>query len=198
MTEMSSSRELLARLKGVLFRQRLVLFLSGLLLTIAAVTAAAIVLSLLANVIVLPVWLKVGLLVLVGGATVFLFGRYALARLFAGSVEGVAVTLEEKNPALKGRLIAAIQFAHMQDAGRYSADLIRATELQALRQAGTVNFNEALSYYPVFRTGRYFAASAVLAVALVALLPGIFSHAFLVYSNPTTEIAPPQIGRAHV
>ncbi len=191
MTEMSSSRELLARLNGVLFRQRLVLFASGLLLTIAAVTAAAIGLSLLANVMVLPVWLKISLLVLVGGVTVFLFGRYALAHLFAGSVEGVAVTLEEKNPALKGRLIAAIQFAHMKDAERYSADLIHATELQALRQAGAVNFNEALSYYPVLRTGRYFAVAAVLAVALVALLPGIFSYAFLVYSNPTTEIAPP-------
>nr|HPI33485.1 hypothetical protein [candidate division Zixibacteria bacterium] len=121
MTELTSRRALLAKLTGVLVRQRAVLFVSGVMLTAAAVTAAAIGLSLWANVMILPVAVKLPVLIAVGAGTLYLFGRYAVARLFSGSIDAVAVALEERNPELKGRLIAAIQFARMKDAGCYSA-----------------------------------------------------------------------------
>ncbi|HOZ07841.1 MAG TPA: hypothetical protein PKW75_06100, partial [candidate division Zixibacteria bacterium] len=191
MTELTSRRALLAKLTGVLVRQRAVLFVSGVMLTAAAVTAAAIGLSLWANVMILPVAVKLPVLIAVGAGTLYLFGRYAVARLFSGSIDAVAVALEERNPELKGRLIAAIQFARMKDAGCYSAALIEATERQALARAQGVNFNQALSFYPVLRSGRYFATAAAAALLVVALLPGMFRYSFLVFSNPTTEIAPP-------
>lgn len=191
MTEFHSSRELVSKLKSILLKQRLVLFTSGLLMTVTAVVLAAIGLSLLANVVVLPVWLKIVLLAAVGVVSVIIFGRYALARLAHGSVETVAITLEERNPDLKGRLIAAIQFARSKSWPGYSGDLIAATEQQALQRASGVNFNQVLSFHPVLRTGRYFVVTAVVAAALVALLPGIFTYSYEVFSNPTTEIAPP-------
>ena len=73
----------------------------------------------------------------------------------------------------------------------FSADLIQATERQALQRAGGVNFNQILSFHPMLHSGRYFALAGVIAVALIALLPGLFSYSYEVYSNPTTEIAPP-------
>src|SRR5690606_33310672 len=46
-------------------------------------------------------------------------------------------------------------------------------------------------FHPVLRSGRLLAVAAVLAVALLVLFPGFFSYSYEVYSNPTTEIAPP-------
>ncbi len=191
MTDFHSSHELVSKLKGVLLRQRLVLFFSGLLLTATAVIAAAIGLSLLANVVVLPVALKITLMVIVGLGTLALFARYALGRLFHGTVDSVAISLEERNADLKGRLIAAIQFARMERQPGFSADLIAATEQQAIRKAGLVNFNQVLSFHPILRTGRYFLVAAVASVLMLVLLPGIFSYSYEVFSNPTTEVAPP-------
>jgi len=191
MTDFHSSHELVSKLKSVLLRQRLVLFFSGLLLTATAVILAAIGLSLLANVVVLPVWLKITLMAIVGLITIALFARYALGRLFHGSIDSVAISLEERNHDLKGRLIAAIQFARMARQPGFSADLIAATERQAIQKAGLINFNQVLSFHPVLRTGRYFLVAAVASVLMLTLLPGIFSYSYLVYSNPTTEIAPP-------
>ena len=38
-----------------------------------------------------------------------MFGKYALTRLVHGTVDTVAVRLEEKHPDLKGRLVAAVE-----------------------------------------------------------------------------------------
>ncbi len=191
MRQIESSSGLIARLKGVLLRQRLVMAVAGLVTTISAMLLLWILLSFLANIIVLPVWFKITLLVITGGLTAFLFGRYALARLFEGSVDQVALALETKHPDLKGRLIAAIQFARLSDNPGYSNELIAVTEQQAIREAGLLNLNEVVSFHPVLKTGRLFAFAVAAAMLLLVLAPGFFSRSFEVYSNPTTEIAPP-------
>ncbi len=191
MTQLASGSELVRRLRAVLIKQRLVLFAAGLVLTAAAVTACAISLSLLANVVVLPVWLKISLLALTALVTVFLFGRYALARLFEGNIDRVAATLERRYPDLKGRLVAAVQFARSAACEGFSQDLIRANERQALEKAGLISFNAVLSFHPVLKAARLLAVSAALAVLLLAFFPGLFSYSYEVYSNPTELVAPP-------
>ena len=191
MTTVNSQSDLLKKLHAVLVKQRTVLFLAGLVTTLGAVIATAIILSLLAQIMVLPVWLKLSLMTAAGLGALFLFGKYAVSRLFSDNIDNVAVGLETKHPELKGRLIAAVQFARMTDNPGYSAELIAANEKQALDRAGLINFNEVLSFHPVLRSSKLFAVSAVLAVALLAIFPGFFSYSYEVYSNPTTEIAPP-------
>jgi hypothetical protein len=191
MSEMKSTSILLQRLTAVLFKQRLVLAIAGLVTTLAALLAGWIVLSALANVMVLPVWLKISLLVIVAAGTAYLFTRFAIKRLMDGSIDNVAVNLEQKHPELRGRLIAAVQFARSGYNPSYSPDLIRMTEEQAIREAGLINLNEVVTFHPVLKTGRYFAIAAVVAVALLVLFPGFFSYSYEVYSNATTEIAPP-------
>jgi cobalamin biosynthesis protein CobD/CbiB len=114
MADLKSSSQLIRQLRSILFKQRFVLFAAGVLLTVAVVATAVIALSLLANVMVLPVWFKVSLLVVTGAASLYFFGRYALARLFTGDVDEVALKLERSHEDLKGRLIAAVQFARMK------------------------------------------------------------------------------------
>ncbi|MEW5993492.1 MAG: DUF4175 family protein [Candidatus Zixiibacteriota bacterium] len=169
----------------------MVLSAAGVLTTASVVVLTAIALSLLANVMILPVALKVTLLVLTGIVALYFFGRFAVSRLFDGSVDSVAVRLETRYPDLKGRLIAAIQFARMKKNPGYSADLIALTEKQAVERAGLVNFNEVLTFHPLLKTGRLFGIAALLAIIMIAALPGLFSYSYEVYSNPTTEIAPP-------
>jgi hypothetical protein len=153
--------------------------------------ASSIALSALANVMVLPVWLKMTLLCLTGGVTVFYFTRHAVRRLFDGSIDGIAVSLEQRHPELKGRLIAAVQFVRSEQLPGYSQELIAVTEQQALDKAGLVNFNEVISYYPILKTGRLLIGSAILAFLMLVVFPGFFGYSYEVYSNPTTEIAPP-------
>ncbi len=191
MAEIKSSSQLERGLRGVLSRQRLVLFIGGSLLAVAALLTTSVVLSLLANVMVLPVWLKASLLVLTGGVTIYLFVRFAVSRLFHGSVDSVALALEERNPDLKGRLIAAIQFSRSVRHDGFSSDLIRVTEEQALRESGHIDFGEVVTLHPILRTGKYFVTAAALAVIVLLVAPGFFSYAFEVYSHPTTRIAPP-------
>jgi len=191
MKKINSRLVLFRRLKSVLLKQRVVLFLAGLLATTSVVILTSVGLSFLANVIILPVWLKVALLLLSGILSLFFFTRFAMARLFDGNVETVAVRLESKYPDLKGRLIAAIQFARMQATPGYSAELMALTEKQALQKAGLVNFNEVLTFHPLLKTGRLFLLAGALAAVLVMAMPGLFSYSYEVYSHPTTEIAPP-------
>ncbi|MGD8922830.1 MAG: hypothetical protein PVH24_06240, partial [Candidatus Zixiibacteriota bacterium] len=191
MKEIPSSASLISRLKAVLLKQRIALFSAGVLTTVAVIAAIAIGFSLLANVMILPVWLKIALLIAAGLTTAYFFGRYAIVRLFHGDVDQVAVRLEEKHPDLKGRLIAAVQFANMKDSPGYSNELIQITERQALKEAGLINFNEVVSYFPVLRTSRLVGVAAVVAAALLFMFPGLFSYSYEVYSNPTTEVAPP-------
>ena len=191
MNEIKSTSSLIGRLRAVLLKQRLVLFSAGLVGTVTVVVGIWVLLSLLAHVMVLPVWLKVGLLVISGLASLWVFWKHAVVRLFSGDVDGVAVRLEEKNPDLKGRLIAAVQFARMKTTPGYSRELIEANERQALSEAGLVRFNEVISFYPLWRFVRLLAGAAVVAVLLLVLMPGFFSYSYEVYSKATTRVAPP-------
>lgn len=191
MNEMQTSSALISRLKAVLLRKRLVSFISGLVFTGAIVLGVAIVLSLLANLFVIPVWLKLVLLLGAAGLSGFYFIRRAVVHLFAGTVDTVAVELETKYVDLKGRLIAAVQFARMTDDPGFSRELIASTEKQALERAGLINFNSVVTYYPIWKTGRLLLAPVVVALALLLIAPGLFSYSFEVWSNPTEKIGPP-------
>ncbi len=191
MKKFASTSVLIRQLRAVLTRQRAVLAAAGLLTTVAVAVLAWVLLSLLANFMVLPVWLKIVLMLLAAMATGYSFGRYAIGHLWGGSIDSVAVALEQKNPTLRGRLIAAVQFSRLEGSDGFSPDLIRVTQEQALREAGSVDFNEVVSFHPVLRNIRLFVGAAVLAVALLLISPGLFRYAFEVYSHPTVVIAPP-------
>ncbi len=191
MTTPESHRELEQQLRGTLLKQRLVLLAAGFLTTFAAILLTAVVLSLIAATMILPVWLKLLALTISGVGAGYVFIRYAIVRFLTGSVDSVACVLEKKNPALKGRLIAALQFARMNSTPGYSNDLIQQTVKQALARSDEINFDEAITFYPVVRSLKRFAIAAIAAVAMILLLPGLWSHSLEVYSNPTTVIAPP-------
>ncbi len=191
MSELHSASKLLKRLKNTLVKQRVVLFAAGLVTTAFVMLLTVIVMSILAGLIILPVWSKVSLLVLAGMLTLFFLGRFAVARLLDGNVDEVAVRLENRYPDLKGRLIAAIQFARMKRDPGYSRELMALTQQQALAGTHGIDFSEVLVFHPLLRTARLFVVAAVAAVGLVAAAPGLFSYSYDVYSHPTTEIAPP-------
>ena len=191
MANINSAETLTSQLKNVLIKQRLTLFGSGLLATGAAVLAAWFVLSLLAAVFILPVWLKISLLSISGAAALYFFSKFALTRLFNGDIDSVAVNLEEKYPDLKGVLIAAIQFSRSSKPVGYSSELIDLTLVQALQKSGNVNFNEALTFGAVLKTGRTFGLAAIFSVAVLFIFPGFFGYSLEVYSNPTAVVAPP-------
>jgi hypothetical protein len=187
----NSPEHLIQSLKNILLKQRLVLFVSGLLATGAAILATWFVLSLFASIMVLPVWFKLTLLTIAGTVTLYFFVRFAVSRLFIGNMEGVAVRLEEKYPELKGRLIAAIEFVKMKKTPGYSQELVGLTITQALNKSGDVNFNEVITFNAALRSGRSFAVAGIFALAVLFAAPGFFGYSLEVYSNPTTEVAPP-------
>jgi hypothetical protein len=191
MTEIRSSAVLVQRLKAVLLRQRLVTFGAGVVFTVAIVLGAWIGLSLLANLFVVPVWLKLILISGSAGLSGYYFIRRAIVRLFEGTVDSVAVELEQKYTDLKGRLIAAIQFARMTDDPGFSRELIESTHQQALQRAGLIEFSSVVSYYPLWKTGRLLLAPVAVALALLIVAPGLFSYSYEVWSNPTKEVGPP-------
>ncbi|MCH7690365.1 MAG: hypothetical protein IIA17_04890 [candidate division Zixibacteria bacterium] len=191
MANINSAEKLASRLKNILIKQRLTLFGSGLLVTGAAVLAAWFVLSLLAAVFILPVWLKISLLTISGASAIYFFSKFAVTRLFNGDIDSVAVNLEEKYPDLKGRLIAAIQFSRSTKPVGYSPELIDLTLVQALQKSGSVNFNDALTFGSVLKTGRTFGVAAIFSIAVLFIFPGFFGYSLEVYSNPTAVVAPP-------
>jgi hypothetical protein len=191
MTTVTSSADLISKLRRVLLKQRMVWFGAGLVTTLAALAAAWVILSVVAGVMVVPVWLKIALLAGAGAGTVYVFVRLAVGRLLGGSVDQVAVGLEQKHPELKGRLVAALQFSRTRQRYGYSADLMEATLRQAMERSRDVNFNEYVSLFTLWRSARLLGAAAVVAVALLVAVPGLYTHSLAVYSNPTTEIAPP-------
>lgn len=191
MRHIDTTDRLLQILKSTLRKQRLVYFGAGLLVTGAVMAALWLVLSLVASVAVLPVWLKLSLLAMSGLVTIVMFGRFAVARMFAGSVEAVAVRLEQQFPDLKGRLIAAVQFATMTSTPGYSPVLIEQTHREALDRASQIDFDRAVASTPIVRSARLFAAAALAVVAVAVIVPGLFSRAVEVYSSPTQVVAPP-------
>jgi len=184
-------RNLEKRIAGTLFRQRLILFVGGILSFIAAVLAAAIVLSLLAGITILPVWAKIVLLVAPALALVVILWRLVFSRWFSGSTESMALRIEKKFPDLKGRLIAALQFGRMKDTSGLSEYLMKATLTQAEKEAAGLDFNRVISHYALWRNIRLALVAVVVAVVLLAVFPGLFSYSYQVYSHPTELIAPP-------
>jgi hypothetical protein len=191
MARYQDTTALIRKLHSTLLRQRLVLFLSGATSKAGVAVGVWIALSLLANIMVLPVGLKLGLSLLTGGLTAYWFWRFALRRLFQGDVDSVAVALEASHPELCGRLIAAVQFSRSAVQQGYSLELIEATQQQALGQAAAVDFGAVVSFNPLWQTGRYFLSAAALAAVMLLVSPGLFGYAFEVFSQPTTRVAPP-------
>jgi len=191
MAVIKSPEFLTQKLKNILLKQRLILFMSGVLATSAALIVTSFMLSAFASIMILPVWFKISLLTLAGLVSLYFFIRFALSRLFNGNLDSVAVRLEEKYPELKGRLIAAIEFARMKKNPGYSADLVGLTITQALTKAGDVNFNDVVTFSSAIKSGRNFGIAAAIALVMLFVAPGFFGYSYEVYSNPTTEVAPP-------
>jgi hypothetical protein len=181
------------RVKRVLFKERAVFFAAGLLGTISSLIVISIVLSLLAGIMILPVWLKISLLVLTACLCLAFFWKLACSRLFGGTPETTALKLEKKFPDLKGRLIAALQFSTDGSLARlgYSASLIGATLRQAEEHTRALDFNRIISAYPVWRGLRSVGIAVAVAAALLVLFPGFFSYSYKVYSNPTELVTQP-------
>jgi hypothetical protein len=159
--------------------------------TIAAAIVAWILLALLANLGVLPVWFKITVMTLASAGSLYLFSKFALGKLFGSNVESVALALEEANPDLKGRLIAAVQFARSIPPEGFSVELIEAAKIQALNEAGKIEFGRVVTFSPLWRNGRRLMAAAAVALLVIAVAPGFFGYALEVYSNPTERVAPP-------
>ncbi len=187
----ADATKLIGRLRGALWRQRLVLLAAGLLATIATVTGIALLLALVAGVMIVPVWLKIGLLALTGVVTVYALVRFVAGRFWYGSIDQMAVRLEQLYPELKGRLVAAIQFARMTATPGYSSDLMAMTTRQAVERSSVVDFSRSVTAGPIWRSGRVFLGAAALAALVMLVSPGLFRHSLEVYSNPTREVAPP-------
>lgn len=181
------------RLRGTILRNRLVLTLAGLAAIVTVCLGLWLVLSSIAALTVLPVGVKLSLLgagVLVLLAALY---KYMLAPLKrSGDIVQTALAIEKKHPELKGRLVAALQFRGI-DVSRtnFSRALIDMTGRQAEKLTAGINFNEIISGYPLFRKLRYGVIMAVIVFVAGFLVPGMFSNAFDVYSQPTTLIAPP-------
>jgi hypothetical protein len=185
--------DLRGRIKKALFRERALFLTVGFMGLLAALTAIIIILSLLAGVFILPVWVKIGLLVLSALALLYLFWHMAFKQLLSGNLETTALKLEKKFPDLKGRLIAALQFSHISDGKSigFSDDLILATLAQAEEKARPLNFNEIIPVYPVWRGLRNLSLSILTALLLLVLFPGLFSFSYEVYSRPSEVVTPP-------
>ncbi len=182
-----------ARIKITLFKERGILLLAGLLGLIAGVVAMAIGLSLVAKIVILPVWLKIILLIFSSAIVLYLFWKLAILRLLGGTIEKTALRLEKKFPELKGRLIAALQFSSWKDeeSTGLSGDLMIATLLQAEEKCHDLNFNETISVYPVWRNLRSAGIALAAALLLLVAFPGLFSYSYEVYSRPTELVTPP-------
>ncbi len=191
MTGRHTNETLYSNLRRTLVKKRLLLFAAGILGTAVVCVAMLIALSAVAGIVVLPVGVKIALLAVAVVAILIAFARTALVRLFSGNIEVVALDLEREYPDLKGRLIAAIQFARMKSTPGYSPELMQSTREQAIEKSEQINFDTALSFYPLIKTVRILAAVTVMALIMLLISPGLFTHSYRVYSNPLTVVAPP-------
>ena len=191
MQQIESARALVKQLEKALLKKRILLFVSGLFTTAAVVLFVSIVLSLIALIVVLPVIVKISLLVISAIVTLYFFIKYALRHFVKGDIDSLAVELEKKHPELKGILIAAIQFSRSKISHGSSAVLVEATIAKALVKAEALNFNEALSFYPIIKRGKQFAYTLVAAAALLFLMPGLFTYSYKVYSHVDSVVTPP-------
>lgn len=180
------------RIGKTLFRERALLFAAGIAGTITGLVLVSIILSLIAGILILPVWLKVTLLGMSATGLIYLFWRFSFSRLFSGNLETTAIKLEKKFPELKGRLIAALEFAGLGDPRpEYSNDLMEATLAQACDRSSALNFYEVVSAYPLWRNLRATGIALAGLTVMMLLFPGLFSYSYQVYSRPTETVMPP-------
>jgi hypothetical protein len=181
------------RIKSTLIKERVLLFLAGILGAIAGLMAIIILLSLVAGIVILPIGIKISLLVLSCAGLLYILWRLAFSRLLGSSLENTALKLEHKFPELKGQLIAALQFAEWgeRDAQGFSSDLMTATLIRAEEKCRGLNFNEIVPIYPIWRNLRFAGLAIGLAILLLVIFPGFFSYSYKVYSRPTELITPP-------
>lgn len=191
MNEYSQNQTLIARLQKALSKERLVMFFAGLILSASVMLGVVTALSLLANFLVLEVWLKIPLLIFAALLAGYLFIRLAFLRLFSGTVDSLAVRVEQTNPGLRGRLIAAVQFARLKSGHGFSDELIESTHSQANKRSADLDFGQVVSAKPISESGRFLAGVTVLTLALLFFVPGLYSYSYEVYSHPASVIAPP-------
>lgn len=185
--------ELVGRLNSLLWKQRASQALAGVTLTIAVIVLAGSALALIAAQSILPVWAKLSLLALLVGLFFALTFRRILAPLRGGAVESIAAALEKSFGELKGRLVAAVQFnqdSNSLPAGT-SPELVDLTARQTLEIAADLELGNALDHSLWRRTIRPAAAAAVVFALTLVFAPGYFSHAWEVYSQPLSVVAPP-------
>lgn len=180
------------QLRGAIRKNRIILFVAGIVAIISTFLGLGLLLSAIAAVIILPVYLKLFLIASAGGLLIFAIYRYLYKPVVrGGDLISAALKIEKKHPYLKNRLVAALQFRNLNiEKTHFSQTLIDMTGKQALELTRTINFNEIVSGYPLFRKIRSGSAIAVLAILTAVLAPGIFSNAIDVYSKPTVRVAP--------
>jgi hypothetical protein len=141
---MEELTKLESRLAGALRRKKIVLGLAGLAALLTIMLGAALVLSSISAIFILPIPAKLGLLIV--SSIVVIYGAYRFlyrpirdeADLIAGAVQ-----IEKNHPNLKGRLVAALQFRHFDfSKTNFSKTLIDLTGRQALELTSGINFNE--------------------------------------------------------
>lgn len=190
---MEELKRLESRLAGAIRRKKIVLGLAGLAALASILLGLMLILSSLAAILIVPVPIKLALLMI--SPLVLLYGGYRFLYYPIQSEADpirAAVEIEKKHPDLKGRLVAALQFRHFDfSKTNFSQALIDLTGRQALELTAGTNFNEIVSGYPLYRKARATVAIAALTVVIGFLVPGIFSNALDVYSQPTTLVAPP-------
>jgi len=191
--KMEDIRELEKKLHGVIVRKKLIAILAGLAALVTAGAAAAILLSALAAVLIIPAPVKFSILILILILALYACYRYLYKPIKSTSgVIGAALGIEKKHPELKGRLVAALQFRDLDiERMNFSPALINLTARQALDLTAGINFNEIVSGYPLWRRLRSAAIVAIIFTVLAFMVPGFFSNALAVYSQPLKTIAPP-------
>jgi hypothetical protein len=190
---MEELRHLEKKLRGAMRKKRAVLFAAGAVALISTGLGMTLMLSSVAALFIIPVPVKLGLLALSLGLVIYALYRYLVIPLQAErSIIDAALRVEKNHPDLKGRLVAALQFRHYDlSKTNFSKALIDMTGRQALKLTSGIDFNEIVSGYPLWIKLRSGAIVAGLAVVIGLLVPGIFSKAIEVYSQPTRVVAPP-------
>lgn len=190
---MEELRQLEKKLRGAMRKKRAVLFAAGAVALISTGLGMILLLSSVAALFIIPVPVKMGLLALSLGLVIYALYRYLLMPLKTErGIIDAALRVEKNHPDLKGRLVAALQFRHYDiSKTNFSKALIDMTGRQAVKMTSEIDFNEIVSGYPLWTKLRSGAIVAGLAVVIGLLVPGIFSKAIEVYSQPTRLVAPP-------
>ena len=190
---MEELRQLEKRLRGAIRKKKAILGGAGIIALISTGIGVFLLLSSLAALFVIPVPVKIGLLALTLGTVIYALIRFLIHPLRSeNNIIKAALQVEKNHPDLKGRLVAALQFRHYDlSKTNFSKVLVDMTGRQALEMTSGINFNEIVSGYPLWNKLRSGALVAALAVIIGLLIPGIFSNALEVYSQPTKLVAPP-------